>query len=224
MANIKLIHQDTDISKLSLHPVNWDLEVNGRPYQVYDVYGKDYCKETAYIHTIGGRWGNNSYWACPLGQEPTVRNLIEFSGHPVQWGIECTEHNNISSKWDETEIRDGLRCNITRNGKLFYSVAAGRMDYGIAQAYALLLSEIHEGPINFNMRGYVENEILGRHVWYKQQPYTITHYCEGQCCAIAYPGHFDPTKIDVYKEFKDTHMVKIDLLMDKHLNWFSGEY
>ena len=57
MAELKLIKEDTDLS--ILHPLDWDAVLNGKEYQVYRAEG--------YVHTIGGRWGENDYWASANG-------------------------------------------------------------------------------------------------------------------------------------------------------------
>ena len=35
----------------------------------------------------GGKYGNNDLWAYPRYEEPTYKNLIQFDGDPVCWGI-----------------------------------------------------------------------------------------------------------------------------------------
>ena len=44
MPDIKLIKEDSDISNRMYY--NWDAYIDGRPYDVYNIYGL--------IHTIGG--------------------------------------------------------------------------------------------------------------------------------------------------------------------------
>lgn len=57
MQSIRLIDRDTDISKLKMHQMHWDTVINGKPYFV--VLIEDY------IHTIGGKYGDNNLWAYP---------------------------------------------------------------------------------------------------------------------------------------------------------------
>ena len=51
MTELKLIDKDTDLS--ILYPLNWDAVMGDKEYQVYSAEG--------YIHSIGGRWGENNY-------------------------------------------------------------------------------------------------------------------------------------------------------------------
>ena len=54
MSEIRLITEDTDIDSLKISKMDWDVEVKGVPYQVVRIEG--------YIHSIGGRWGENNLW------------------------------------------------------------------------------------------------------------------------------------------------------------------
>ena len=52
VSDIKLVNKDTDISKLKMLKMPWDVEVRGVPYQVVKIEG--------YVHTIGGGRGENN--------------------------------------------------------------------------------------------------------------------------------------------------------------------
>lgn len=217
MPDIKLISKDTDLSTVHMHYVNWDVEIRGIPYKVYDLEG--------YVHTIGGRWGNNSYWACPRNADPTTANLIPFSGSACSWSIRLDEANCLHhSGLNGTSIERTMDVQILRNGQLFYSVGARDMDYAYAKAYSLLV-ELQEGVVNYNCYDYIRKEILGRHIWWKGNPYTLGWYCDGQCAAIAYPGHITLSECNkLLHSMDENSSVKLDLLMDKHISWFNPEY
>ena len=70
MADIRLITKNTNLSHPS-KPYDWDVLIDGRPYFVVRMEG--------YVHSIGGRWGNNDLWAYPRDEAPSYENLIEFS-------------------------------------------------------------------------------------------------------------------------------------------------
>lgn len=50
MSDIRLIERDTDISKLNMMLIDWDVVVYNRPYQLAFIEG--------YVHSIGGKWGS----------------------------------------------------------------------------------------------------------------------------------------------------------------------
>lgn len=228
MVEMKYLNKDTDFSTLEMHKVNWDVVINGTPYQVYDIPG--------YIHTIGGRWGNNSYWCKPLldGEEPSYKNMIQFNSEPVEWGLKVFDKTRIKSKWGDTSTERRISCEIYRNGELFYTVGANDFEYAINKARTLMISEICEGPINFIKRDY-EYDIIGHEIKYKGKPYTIIRFNKNSCCAVAIPVHFDRkdltgTKLrtyldEMYNEYlaKENHgdeTIVIDLLEDHHYDWY----
>ena len=90
MQSIRLIDRDTDISKLKMRQMNWDTVINEKPYFV--VLIEDY------IHTIGGKYGNNNLWAYPRNEKPSCENLIQFDGEPVCWGINYAPYNHARYK------------------------------------------------------------------------------------------------------------------------------
>lgn len=163
MAQIKLIDKNTDLSNLK-KPLGWDLEVRGVPYDVYRVEG--------YVHTIGGRWGENCYWCCPTGEIPSYENLIEFGGEAPEWGVTFAKVNYVKSKWDETEVRSSGSCWITRNGKKFYQILARDMDYGLAKAQYILSKLLEECPLYLAERNWKE-QAIGKKIWFREQPAVI---------------------------------------------------
>ena len=79
MKEINLIKKDTIIPKVK--PLDWDVEIKGRPYYVVRLKG--------FIHTIGGKWGENEFWAYPRDEEPCYDCLAEpvnqYSHKPVKY-------------------------------------------------------------------------------------------------------------------------------------------
>lgn len=81
MSDIRLIERDTDISKLNMMLIDWDVVVYNRPYQLAFIEG--------YVHSIGGKWGHNNIWMWPRGKQPTYDNLVQYSGSSgACWGYD----------------------------------------------------------------------------------------------------------------------------------------
>ena len=114
MQSIRLIDRDTDISKLKIHKMYWDTVINGEPYFVVLIEG--------YIHTIGGKYGNNNLWAYPRNEKPSFKNLIQFDGEPVCLGINYAPYNHARYRHGEFEARTIGNVFITRNGEKFCDV------------------------------------------------------------------------------------------------------
>ena len=213
MREIRLIDKDTIIPKTS--PLDWDLEVKGRPYYVVRLEG--------YVHTIGGHWGENDLWAYPRDEEPCYENLIEFdSDSPVLWGIEYKPHHYIKCKWDECEIRKSNNLIITRNGKPFDEVGCSDMHYGLDKA-KVKIAKYGEHPLDLKAIDF-DKKMEGRKIWWRSQPAKIERFVWGQACVIIVPDGAETFEIP--PEFrKDTwaneenEYVKAHIL-DEHIWWF----
>lgn len=212
MTDIKLIDKDTNISELKMRKMDWDVVIYGIPYQVVRIEG--------YVHTIGGKWGENNLWAYPRDEEPTYENLIKFDSEPVLWGINFNPHHYMKTKWDETEIRYSGSVTITRNGEDFYTLGGG-VNYGIDKA-RVLISEINEHPLWLNEIDY-DKKMIGRKVWWRSQPAIITRWIKGQACVILEPDGIERFKKPAeYKNddmFDDEEYIKTSIF-DKHICWF----
>lgn len=169
--HIKLITEDTDISKLDIYKNNWDVKIYGRPYQVACIPG--------YVHTIGGRMGVSDLWAWPLGEEPTYENMIEYNiPFGCVWGYKIEPHNRIEYNWDEKEAYNTIAVTITRNGEPFYGFTCSDELYALSKVHQIL-SNIKDSPIPFSDRNY-EKRIIGRKIYYGDQPAIITEYKDYQ--------------------------------------------
>lgn len=212
MNKIRLIEKGTDISRLEMIAMPWDVEINNIPYQVVIIKG--------YVHSIGGRRGENDLWMYPRGSKPTYENLVEYQcdGMGVCWGIEYKPYNYIKSKWDESECFTSGGAMITRNGKDFYFCRSG-----IDEA-RYLIKKINDHPINFDEYNF-EKQIIGRKVWWRSEPAIITSWIEsGQACVILEPDGIDHFKSPA--EFVDDELmndgeddIKADIF-DNHIWWF----
>ena len=214
MKEIKLIDKDTIIPKAS--PLDWDLEIKGRPYYVVRLEG--------FVHTIGGHWGENDYWAYPRDEEPCYENLIEFdSNSPVLWGIEYKPTHYIKRKWGESEVRRGSRLIITRNGKPFDELNCNGIYYGIDKA-RVRISDYNEHPLDLNSIDF-DKKMEERKIWWRSQPAKIERFIWEQACVIIVPDGIE--KFETPPEFRDddwmddseNNYIKTHIL-DKHIWWF----
>lgn len=217
MSEIRLIEKDTDLSKLK-KPLGWDLIVNDSAYDVYRVDG--------YNHTIGGKWGENCYWACPIGEKPTYENLIEFNGDAPTWGITFDKTNYIKNKWDETSVEAYGSCWITRNGKNFYRILGRSMDYALAKAQYTLVKLQEECPLYLSERTW-KKQAIGSKIWYHEQPAIIASVTSNNELWIE-PDGIECFKAPIYWEHDDEYEeaygkgMVVDLL-DVNINWFREE-
>ena len=208
---IRLIDKNTDINSLKMRKFPWDVELNGKPYQVVSIDG--------YVHTIGGKYGKNNLWMYPRNEKPTYENLVEFQceNGGVCWGLKYEPHNYLRSKWDECECYTSGGVMITRNGKDFYFCRAG---IDLARH---LIDKINEHPLNFNDYGWREKAI-GRKVWWRSEPAVITYFCDGQACVILEPDGIEKFTVPAEfaedtEDFYEDGKVKTSIF-DEHIWWF----
>ena len=214
MCEINLIEKDSIIPKAS--PLDWDLEIQGRPYYIVRLKG--------FVHTIGGHWGENNLWAYPRDEEPCYENLIQFdTNSPVLWGIEYKPSHYIKCKWGESEIRRGSSLIITRNGKPFDEIRYGGINYGIDKA-RVRISDYGNHPLNLDTIDF-DKKMKGRKIWWRSQPAKIERFVWGQGCVIIVPDGIE--KFETPAEFRDDDLmndgendcVKAHIL-NKHIWWF----
>lgn len=212
MEEIRLIEKNTDLS--NLRPLDWDVIINNKPYFVVRIKG--------YVHTIGGRWGANNYWAYPRDEIPSYENLIEFNPEEaIMWGIKYDPKIQTKHKWGETEARKVGGVIITRNGENFYTVGGG-LNYGIDKA-RIIIEEFNEHPINVHSIDF-DKKIIGRKVWWRSEPGVITSWIKGQASVIIEPDgipYFSTPKEFCSEDYfwDDNTSIKADIL-DKHIWWF----
>ena len=211
--DFKFIEKDTDITALNIRPLDWDVVIKGRPFYVARIEG--------YMHTQGGKWGDNCYWAWPRDEEPSYENLIPFNAnHVVRWGLRYEESFYTRCKWDETSIEGTAGTMITRNGKDFYLVR-GDIGYSVPKAQ-VIITEVQEGVLNVNDIDY-DKKLIGRCILYKGWPAVIALWCDGQgCICIKYAGESGKRE-EALKEWGcEDDTVKLDVVGydDLNIQWF----
>lgn len=212
MSKLRLIEKTTDISKLEMTKMPWDVEVYGIPYQVVRIKG--------YVHTIGGRHGENDLWMYPRNASPTHENLIEYQcdGCGVCWGIKYEPHNYVRSKWDESECFTSGGVTITRNGKDFYFCRGG-----IDEA-RVLIRRLEEHPIFLSEYGW-KDKVVGRKVWWRSEPAIVRSYIDKQACVMLKPDGIEKftTPAEFADEEGDNYYEDGDVkaeIFDSHIWWF----
>lgn len=212
MADIRLITKDTVLPQM--RHMDWDVVINGIPHYVVRIEG--------YIHTIGGKYGENDLWAYPRDKAPTYETLVEFScDNPVAWGIQYEPYNYTKTKWDEAEARSGGGVTITRNGEIFCHVTGG-LNYGIDKARVMIVG-FNDHPLDLNSIDF-DKKVVGRKVWWRSEPAIVTQYVSKQACVIlepdgiyrfTIPAQFAKEDPDYYED----GIVKADIL-DRNIWWF----
>jgi hypothetical protein len=206
--------KEEDIPTLKYKKLDWDVVTSGgREYQIIKVPG--------FVHTIGGHLDHgegNCYWAYPLGEELSYKNIVQFNGTPgARWGFEFRPTHYIRNKYDDVSIECGRKLIITRNDEPFYD---GLMTIHDAMAY-VLDGKLNDHPLDLNVRDY-HKKCIGRKVWYRSQPAIITDFTRRRACVTLKPDgkdRFDP--IPEYDDFpmEDDREV-FTSIFDEHVYWF----
>lgn len=166
MSKIKMISKDTDFSKLVKRKVNWDAMLGDEKLDVYRVEG--------YCHSIGGKWGDNCFWAVIEGEEFSSGNIFAFEGNPCNWGFRVDRRNTCKSKWSATRVSDYIDVVILRNNKQFYTFTVNDIDFAFNKLRSIMY-EIENHPVSFFERNY-EQQMVGRKIYWREQPAIIARY------------------------------------------------
>ena len=188
MDKIKLLNKNSNLKHIK--KLNWDTYIRGVYYDVYRI--------NEYIHSIGGQWGEDCYWACKRGETPSYKNLVEFTGHVCSWSLLIEETNYLKTKYEETEIRNSIHVKILRNDKVFYSFTVRDFEYGYAKARKLMI-EIPEHPISFNEIDF-ENQIIGREILWRGQKCKIIEYSMNENLIIEPINNKECIAEDIFSE------------------------
>ena len=216
MVELRLI-TEADIPNLEYTKVDWDVELRGEPYQVIRVPG--------FAHCTGGNldYGEgNIYWAYPLYEELSIKNLREYRGERgARWGLEYTPTLRLRCKWDEPSIESGRSLVITRNDKPFYR---GPMTFHQAIAY-VQDGILDEHPLELNERDF-DKKCIGRKIWWRSEPAVITDYRNGQASVMIEPDGIEKFTFPaeyvgdpLFDEWETTREVYTSIF-DKNINWF----
>lgn len=152
----------------SPHYLDWDLEINGKPYQVvkYDGYNND-----AYVCFEITKSCNrvNDYFE-PYDLNMEMIDCYGVRGEAPTWEIKQEKTKRFKTKWEDTSVRFGCVTTIFRNGVPFFEFG-GSEDYAYHKAKSFLV-EVLEGPINFHSR-FWRDELIDRRINYNGEPALI---------------------------------------------------
>lgn len=216
MTKLNLITKDTDLSKVKIIKYDWDVEINDVPYQVVQLEG--------YYHTILFRHGLeclNDMYVYPRNEEMCFENLIEWNdtNSPVLWGITYTPMHYFKCRDYISEIMHYNKVIITRNGKPFCD------SFHSIEAAQEAIDKFREHPIEFDTYTW-KDKLIGRKVWFDDQPAIVTDYVDGQACVILKPEEGKYFKVpskfknESYMHgFYEESDVKVEVL-SKSIWWF----
>ena len=218
----RVIDSTTDLSDAKYYKVPWDVVLsNGEECDVY--------KFKDFVHTIGGKWGENSFYACPRGEKPTAENLILFrASSTCRWGFTVNEHSYVKTKWHETYIDDNIVVTILRNDKPFKTIVCNDISYGVACAMKFI-TEVQEGAVEVNKVNWTEN-VIGRKIYYKDTPAIITSVNISDFTVVVEPDNDEKCfkKPSCWSDYTDTeweadygHGMVVDA-DSKDIYWFRG--
>lgn len=194
----KEFDKDSFIGKVV--PLDWDLEINGRPYYVANMFG--------HIHTYGGKYHHNDLWCYPRDEEPSYKNLIPYNKNcACEWGLIYNKDKSYRGKHGIDSI-DTIT--ITRNGKPFYTL------HDVYEALSIINYKVYEHPLNLCDIDY-DKKMIGRKIWYRGEPGVITRWVNDQACVVIEPDGID--KFTYPAEYceddgQDTEYEERDLIID----------
>lgn len=212
MCKIKLFTSDTDMSRVRMFRMNWDVVIDGIPYYVYHV--------PEFIHSMSGDAVHN-YWMCRRDISPTTSPecMIAYDlREPVQWTIRDESRITITYKYSEPRTRLIHDFVIYRNNERFMH------SYSLAEAQ-YFMEQISSHPMNFNEIGFATNAI-GRKIWWRSEPAVITEYINRQGEIVFIPDGIDSfttpqeyahDDVPYYEEGQTSLHTSI---FDKHICWF----
>lgn len=154
-----------DLKKIDRYDWKVTIGEKHKPLQVCSIDG---C-----IHTIGGKYGTNEYYAYDYNipkEEVTIDDLNEFNGE-VCWGYNVEQRNY----YRKGRIETGTFCTITCAGEQVYEF---RCDWNLMPHKIMMTIEaLRELPVvtPITHRRF-EEKLIGTKVYFKDKPGIITGY------------------------------------------------
>jgi|GEM_PF-1159747 len=212
---IRLIDKNTDLSKLELNKLNWDVSIRSDKKDAYRISG--------FIHATGGHRGIYDIWVCPRGQRPTIENLVAWNGtYGVRWGFSINSQNYERFKWNSDSCETNIKIIITRNDLVFDEFFANDLLFAIAEVSSKVI-QYKEFCVDLNCQNF-EGEFINRKIFWRDEPAIITSYVDGQACVMIKPDGITSFKSPCYNEGEDRdnfnyEAIKSEILSD-HIWWF----
>lgn len=196
---------------------DWNVTLGSEhiPMQVYKIEG---C-----IHTKGGKWGINDLYVAKRDipkEKLTPSDLTPFNGD-ICWSYSVENKNH----YGKDDIRNSTKAKIFCGGEQVYELVYS-WNF-ITHKIMTIINELQEHPIPFNLINY-EKEILGRKIWWRDQPAVIIGYSKpGGTVNIAPDGKafFELLNRDKNEEcemFTDyaTEPYILEDILAPSINWF----
>lgn len=146
----------------------FDVLIHNKTYDVYDIDGKEH----------GGYNGEPKTWwlyfadRMPEGAIPPHDSESWEPWHKSinrrLWDIRFKEYNSTKEKWNATQFRSGLNCEMYCNNKLVYSFGTFDMNFAFAKAQYLIVI-MSEHPYDF----FNSDKNNGRKIWWYGMPATV---------------------------------------------------
>lgn len=150
-----------------------------------------------------------------------------FNGHRVQVAIDLRTSNYLkTSGLSGNEIRKGGRC-VVSMGLCEPPVPVYEFSFRDVQRALRRAQEVVEALQDHPIQWFREkdrSEVVGRPVWWRDQPAIVSNYFADQGCVVLTPDGVDGFLPPGWSEPGDEHEpdVKVDVLNDG-IYWFRGE-
>ncbi len=217
----------------------FDVLIHNKAYDVYDIDGKEH---------EGWNGEPKTWWLyfadrMPEGAIPPHDSESWEPWHKSinrrLWDIRFKEYNSTKEKWNATQFRSGLNCEMYCNNKLIYSFGTNDLAFAFAKAQYLIV-KMSEHPYDF----FDTASELGRKIWWYGLPATVKPRSDGWDIAIIPDYTTGLSKESWWHEFKkrrsnineviDENDIKVwdgeddntdyiswgDALSDGHIDWF----
>lgn len=186
--------EKTDFSNLKVHKYDWDFQVHGKEYDIYNIPG--------YPHSM-----DNCLYFCPKDEIPSYLNLKPFDKNwsAVEWSFDVKEIKGWKYKWDEIRTNSGWIGHLYRNGKQFHTVHGSTKDMAWAYLQTALIEAQH-CPVNFCDRTWKE-KCIGRKIWYHEKPCIIDRVSDYEDITFRVVGDNSEKKIDAPANWTDDNQI-----------------
>jgi len=208
---IRLINKDTDLTKLDLNQLDWDISVRLNKKDAYRISG--------FCHATGGRQGVYDIWVCPRGQKPTIENLVAWRGtYGARWGFSINPQNYERFKWNSCSYETNIKVVITRNDLIFDEFFVNNFLFAVTEANSRII-RYKEFCVDLNCSNF-EINFINRKIFWRDEPAIIISYISKQACVMIKPDGINSFKSPCYNDYDDNcDIIKSDILSD-HIWWF----
>lgn len=217
----------------------FDVIIGDRTYDVYDIDGKEH---------EGWNGEPKTWWLyfAPQLPEGTTPPVDSDSWEPwsksinrMLWDIRFKEYNTSKEKWDSTQFRSGLKCEMWCNNKLVYAFGTNDLNFAMGKVQYLMVV-LSEHCYDF----FNPEKMNGRKIWWYGLPATVKPKSDGWEIGIVPDYSTGIDKKTWWEEFikrrsninekVDEHDIQVfdseddysdyinwgDALSDGHIDWF----